>query len=167
MRHRHQLMSLFLAAVEISSRIIKTVLSLKKVKKTGKSVIILPHTVQGHRSLLSHLPPNITLICREKMSYSYCKRIVPFKENVLLSCDLSFFSDLTPFTSSKKGNERAPKHLFAFRLDCEINKLREGIDLPSSNQDISSTCGIISDTTSDAQNYAVVEKFLKNNRCLR
>jgi exopolysaccharide biosynthesis predicted pyruvyltransferase EpsI len=133
---------------------------LQDVMGRGIPVIVLPHTIQGHQSLLSQLRPNVTLLCREKMSYHYCKKIVPYKENVFLACDLAFFADLTPFTPSKKEEEAPPKNLFAFRLDCEINKLREGIPLPSTNQDISSY-GSLTDTTSDDENFAVVERFIK------
>lgn len=133
---------------------------IKKVMRKEKPVIILPQTIQGHQRLLRRLLPNVTLFCREQMSYEYCLDNVPYQDNVLLACDLAFFADLTPFTMPRKEKNDPLTHLYAFRLDCEINKLREGIPLPRDNQDIS-LYGTITETTSYAENYAVVEKFIK------
>ncbi len=129
---------------------------LGKAMKTGKPLILLPHTIQGHETLLANLSPNVTLFCREQMSYEYCQRIVPFPENLFLACDLAFYADMTPFVS----NREEAKNLFAFRMDCEINKMREGIRLPDTNLDISNSFGRITEVSSYAQNYAMLEKFL-------
>lgn len=125
-----------------------------------RPIVVLPHTIQGHELLLTRLLPNVTLFCREKMSYEYCKEVVPFANNVFLACDLAFYADLTPFVKKARGKNRS-KTLFAFRTDCEINEERRGVVLPASNKDIPVLCGDITQMSSYNQNYAVVKCFVK------
>lgn len=83
---------------------------LEKTMSLGKPILLLPHTVQGNQNFLARLLPNVVIICREQMSYDYCKRIVPFKENIYLGCDLAFFADIFSFIELKE--ESIPPKIF-------------------------------------------------------
>lgn len=122
-----------------------------------KQLIILPHTIQGHTNLLKSLRSNVIIFCREHMSYKYCKKVVPFPQNVFFSRDMAFYSNLSAY-----GNTNYPSRtndLFAFRTDVEINSARQGYVLPSTNKDVS-TIGYISGDTSFESNKKLVNHFL-------
>ena len=128
---------------------------LERSMKSGKPVVVLSQTIQGHESLLANLKPNVSLICREHMSYEYCKSIVPFPENIHLGFCLAFYSDIASFFKKGIG------HLYAFRKDGEVHNSRKKIRLPKDNQDISFSCGRISKRDTEKHMYEVVEKFMK------
>lgn len=125
----------------------------------GAPIIVLPHTIQGHETLLANLLPNVTLCCREEMSYNYCTNIVPYPQNVLLACDLAFYVDFQAFAPLKKAPDFPPKHLYAFRTDAEANPLRKKI--PLNNEDISLSCGSITPQTSFYHNFKVAKEFIR------
>lgn len=75
---------------------------LNDIHKRVKAFILLPHTVEGHRELLSALGANVTIICREQKSFDYVSTF-PNIGLVELADDLVFdlnmktgFSDLKP-----------------------------------------------------------------------
>lgn len=133
---------------------------LKEYIHTYKSLIVLPQSIQGHHALIESLSPNVTLFCREQMSYDYCKSIMPFPEKALFASDLAFYADVTSFIEEKKESNNPPKVLYAFRTDQEVNDSRKLIPLPKANQDISLRCGSITEKSSFESNYAVVKRFL-------
>lgn len=40
-------------------------------------IVILPHTIAGHRDLLSRFGSNVEVICRERVSYDYVCKVAP------------------------------------------------------------------------------------------
>lgn len=53
-----------------------------------KHLIVLPHTIAGHDDLLAEFGPNVTIICRESVSFAHCRRAAPRAE-VLAADDLA------------------------------------------------------------------------------
>ncbi len=60
---------------------------LKKHHKSAKEIVILPHTVNGHKELLSELGKNVIIFCREQKSYDYTVQFQNLK-SVYLDDDL-------------------------------------------------------------------------------
>jgi exopolysaccharide biosynthesis predicted pyruvyltransferase EpsI len=58
----------------------------------AKKFVILPHTIKGHKKLLSKLGNNVDIFCRELKSYKLVKKNVS-GPNVYLSDDLAFRID--------------------------------------------------------------------------
>lgn len=111
---------------------------LKKYIHKVKKLLILPHTIQGNYDLLKQLPGHIDIFCREQMSYTYCKKIVPHPDNVYFSDDLAFYADLSDFKRNfTMPTQNTSKDLFAFRMDPEKNNERKDVILPKNNIDIS------------------------------
>lgn len=57
-------------------------------------LIILPHTITGHTDLLRSLKPNVTIFCRENMSFEYLKSLglmptIYLADDMALSLDVS------------------------------------------------------------------------------
>ncbi|MEY3394215.1 MAG: hypothetical protein RL346_451 [Verrucomicrobiota bacterium] len=131
---------------------------LERFHRTAKKLVVLPHTVCGHESLLASLGSNVDLIARERVSYDYlCKTAT--RANVFLTDDLAFGLDVAELLVA----ERSPFALLAsrhlelkrklrgariwlralkgsqnpvlncFRTDCE----KTGISLPADNADLS------------------------------
>jgi exopolysaccharide biosynthesis predicted pyruvyltransferase EpsI len=71
--------------------------------KAGR-IIILPHTIHGNTRLLSQLGNNVTLICRERVSYQHVKQHAP-KARVFLAHDMALLLDVDSALSFK------PRHL--------------------------------------------------------
>lgn len=61
---------------------------------SAKRLILLPHTVAGHEALLGSLGPNVTIFCRELVSYEHVRRHASHAE-VLLAEDLALGLDLS------------------------------------------------------------------------
>jgi exopolysaccharide biosynthesis predicted pyruvyltransferase EpsI len=98
-----------------------------KFKKYDK-IIILPHTINGLKAteLIQKFGTGVTIFSREKVSYSFLKKIKT-NANIYLWHDCAFYNDLSDYPKIGSGV------LNAFRIDVEsIYK-----DLPSDNEDIS------------------------------
>lgn len=62
---------------------------IEKYHKKVKKLVILPHTINGHETLLKILENNVDIICREEVSYAYVKCQAP-GANVYLADDMAF-----------------------------------------------------------------------------
>lgn len=61
---------------------------LERYSSTAQHIVVLPQTVKGYESLLQHIGENVTLICREKVSYEHVRQNATAAE-VLLDHDLA------------------------------------------------------------------------------
>ena len=86
---------------------------LRKYSERVKAFILLPHTLFGAKDLLTSLPSNVFLFCRERVSYDYAKKHVT-NAKVYLHDDMVFGADLQPLLSLDAKNT-APKQ---FTLEC-------------------------------------------------
>lgn len=105
----------------------------KKLKKyvNNNICIILPHTFFGYRDLVQETHRNLTIICREKVSYELCRLNGANKDNLFLSDDMAFYlpqDELSEFIM--KGDGRA----YCLRTDGESSKTQYIRDC---NKDIS------------------------------
>lgn len=76
---------------------------------------------------LQELPQNVTIFCRENVSFQALKGLVPKPENVFLDHDMAFYNDITPWRMEGHGE------INCFRTDKEaVGRL-----LPEKNFDIS------------------------------
>lgn len=99
-----------------------------KKHKNYKNIVILPHTINGHlqKSVLRSLGSNVTIFCRDKMSYNFVKRYAT-KSKIYIWHDCVFYNNFDKSIKKGKGS------LYAFRQDCEsIQKTK-----PKGNIDIS------------------------------
>lgn len=96
-----------------------------------ENVYILPSSFETTfgpvNRMLRTLPANVTLFCRERISYDAVRKLVPHPEKVFLDHDLAFHLDVTRWNRTGQGE------LNAFRTDAESNLKR----VPSPNFDIS------------------------------
>jgi hypothetical protein len=96
-----------------------------------EKVYVLPATFETEfapvKKMLRELPANVTLFCREQVSYEAVTKLVPTPGRVFLDHDLAFQVDVTPWKRKGEG------HLNAFRTDNE-SLLRR---VPAPNFDIS------------------------------
>lgn len=60
--------------------------------RQAKSLVVLPHTINGCDELLADLGPNCTLFCREASSFHHCRACAP-SANVELSHDIALGLD--------------------------------------------------------------------------
>lgn len=127
---------------------------IKRYMRRVNQLIILPHTIQGHEDLLKNLTPNVILFCRDLLSFNYCKKIVPFPENIFLSKDLAFYANVEKY---KKIGLKSKGNLFALRTDRERHSA--SVKLPHANRDISVLGGIKATTTFEV-NLKVLDNFL-------
>ncbi len=65
-----------------------------------KEFVLLPHTIDNHKSLLHDLGENVTLICRERTSFDYVKDEAK-KCRVLLTDDMAFTLDVKKIINHK------------------------------------------------------------------
>jgi exopolysaccharide biosynthesis predicted pyruvyltransferase EpsI len=72
---------------------------------TAKEIVLLPHTISGHKELLKSLDHKVTLICREQVSYDYVKSF-PNVKNVLLFDDLVLGVDFKSIFKFKSNVSR-------------------------------------------------------------
>jgi len=117
-------------------------------KDKVEELIILPHTVNGHKELLSSLDERVTLFCREEYSYNKLKS-ENLKINIFLDHDLAFYLDPIDFSArsgptiskrlyatqmlKKMIFSKDRKTLMAFRVDAE----KTLIEIPKDNIDVS------------------------------
>jgi exopolysaccharide biosynthesis predicted pyruvyltransferase EpsI len=66
---------------------------LARIHKKVKRVIVLPHTIHGNAQLLHELGDNVTLICRERVSYQHVKQHAT-KARVFLAHDMALLLDV-------------------------------------------------------------------------
>ena len=100
---------------------------LNKKPDLYREIVILPHTIFGYKQIdtLNKLSGNVTVFCREKISFDFVKQHL-LKGNVYLWHDCAFYNH---FSKSPEGNGI----LNAFRED------KESIhnNVPSANHDLS------------------------------
>jgi exopolysaccharide biosynthesis predicted pyruvyltransferase EpsI len=65
---------------------------IERYHRDARHLVLLPHTIQGHDDLLSQLGPNVTLICRERVSFEHARRVARSAE-VLLDHDMALAVD--------------------------------------------------------------------------
>lgn len=65
---------------------------LARLHQEVEQVVVLPHTIHGNTQLLSQLGENVTLICRERVSYKHVKQHAP-KAKVYLAHDMALLLD--------------------------------------------------------------------------
>lgn len=104
-----------------------------KIKRylDNNKCILLPHTIFGYQDLIRETNNNLTIFCREKVSYELCMLNGANKDNLYLSDDMAFYfpdSELSEFRI--KGSGRA----YCIRTDGESSKQ---IYIKDSNRDIS------------------------------
>jgi exopolysaccharide biosynthesis predicted pyruvyltransferase EpsI len=101
---------------------------LEAKKDSYKQIVLLPHTIYGEKqkAILPKLGSNITIFCRERISYDFVKEYAKNCE-VYLWHDCAFYNDFKSITKKGLGV------LNAFREDTESV---HG-NLPSDNFDIS------------------------------
>jgi len=75
---------------------------LEKQIKSTNIIILLSQTLKYIDDLLPILGQNIFIICRELRSYMYCQQYCTYKENILLSKDMSLYIQV-PKSESRKG----------------------------------------------------------------
>lgn len=59
----------------------------------ARHLLLLPHSIDGHEALLARLGSNVTLVCRESISFQHCLRHAPHAR-VLLGHDLALDVEL-------------------------------------------------------------------------
>jgi len=96
--------------------------------KQNKEIIILPYTINAFEGFFRTVPPNMRIMCREKLSYQFVHNIIPNKKNVYLSKDLAFYLDLRSLQQKGSGT------LNCFRTD---KAEKTNIRLPKDNIDLS------------------------------
>lgn len=97
----------------------------------GNRCILLPHTIVGNAEILNHTHDNLTIFCREEVSYRACLAEGANVENVKLAHDMAFHipaADLAPFNAPGAATASV------FRTDGETSQLHP---LPEDNRDIS------------------------------
>jgi len=94
----------------------------------NNQIIVLPHTVYGIDDTLKKLSDNVSIICREKISYEYVKTVSNIKE-VLLSHDIALLTKIPEIYLGRKTELSAN----CFRKDAE----KTDIVIPPNNKDYS------------------------------
>lgn len=102
----------------------------------NNTVVLLPHSVRGFKSLIESLGSNVWLWARESPSFEYMKATAIGGAHVQLSHDLAFYTVIN-FTKIRSftGKENKNKKLYAFRKDKEAP---EGQSIPVGNVDVAS-----------------------------
>lgn len=94
-------------------------------------ILLLPHTIYGCEELISRLTTNVTIVCRDRVSFDHVYTHIPNKEYVKLAHDMAFNLNLNKLEIPKMiGNGT----LNAFRTDIERNP---NIQIPDDNIDVS------------------------------
>lgn len=135
-------------------------------------IVLLPHTVHGNDAILSSLPSNVIIVCREPVSYRHVRKLVPHKANVLLAHDMAFHLDLEQLgvipIPPRQDDEKGCKTLNAYRLDVESNV---NIVPPKDNIDVSNlfcngtdTADLLESVTKDLLDFINVYDVVETNR---
>tara|TARA_Y100001973_G_C5190216_1_gene330491 strand:+ start:1238 stop:2266 length:1029 start_codon:yes stop_codon:yes gene_type:complete len=98
--------------------------------KDRNKILVLPHTIREEQELLASLDDNVTLMCREAVSYDYVKSVVKYPENVYISHDMAFYSHIPAHYLNREGYGVCN----AYRNDPEMTFS----ELPKNNIDLSS-----------------------------
>lgn len=130
----------------------------------GNKLLILPHTIRDYDEVIRKCDDNVTIICREKVSYDYCFKLMTYKSRLYLSKDMALY--LRPDVST---NTNTNKTLNAYRTDCE----KTNIKIPADNVDVSlkfQDCGFMTNlsiaktTTDKVFAYLAAYDVIKTNR---
>lgn len=98
--------------------------------KNKNEILILPHTIINEDKLLSDLDNNITIFCRERISFEYVKKVFKHTNNIFLSKDLAFYISTDILDKYKvKGNNICN----LYRTDKEATNIK----IPKDNNDLS------------------------------
>ena len=137
----------------------------------GNQLLILPHTIRDYDDVIRKCDDNVTIICREKISYDYCFKLMTYKSRLYLSKDMALY--LRPIIDVNDVNDvnviTPVTTLNAFRIDCE----KTNISIPSNNVDVSKkfeNCGFMSNlsiaktTTDNVFKYLSPYDIIKTNR---
>ena len=155
-----------------------------QVHSTVKELIVLPHTVNGHEELLGELGANVTIFCREEVSYENLLN-TEHKYNLFLDHDLAFYIDINDYGSrdlfgkvnalqvlqmvKNLSTGQRGDTLNAFRVDVE----KTAIELPKNNIDVSTKINynskmfpkaIVEKTTGDIFHFLSRYKVVNTNR---
>lgn len=98
-------------------------------RKTNK-VYLLPQTIVGYDDIIKETFHNLTIFCRDTISFDHCINCGGNSERVSLAHDVTFYLNDDHFSQSQL---KGAGHLNAFRLDGET----AGTDVPAHNIDIS------------------------------
>lgn len=85
---------------------------LERHHEQARHLVVLPHSVDGHEDLLGKLGQNVTVVCREKVSYRHCLSHARGAE-VILGHDLVIEMDpasLQPWATSRHLLVHAVRH---------------------------------------------------------
>lgn len=115
------------------------------------SIVILPQTVSKVDDTLKSLGKNVTIFCREKISYDYVISMVKNTELVYLSKDMAFYTKHN-FNCEGEGV------CYAYRVDGE----KTSIKLPDENVDISKVHTISGNTRSVQRIEMVSNNMLRH-----
>jgi len=121
---------------------------IEKVHRSVKKLVVLPHTVNGHEDLLKSLKSNVTIFCREQVSYDNLMK-GDYNFNLFLDHDLAFHIDVHQYDLFKwisrasvlnmkleiknRLSSNKCSVLNAFRMDVEKTE----IEIPNNNIDVS------------------------------
>ena len=97
--------------------------------KDKNEIVVLPHTVANEDPLIKSLGENIKIICREETSYKYVRKLMKYKENVLLLDDMALHIKGIEKYKSREGKGV----LNCFRTDKEAPDIK----IPADNVDVS------------------------------
>jgi exopolysaccharide biosynthesis predicted pyruvyltransferase EpsI len=128
--------------------------------KEHNSIVILPQTIHGIDSLLEQLGSNITIFCREMVTYEYVISIFNHKHNVYLSKDMAFYTD-HGFNGLCIGVGIC--HAYRAGGSGGTGKTSSGITIPYDNVDISWLLTVSRNTSSIKKIESVTNNML---RCL-
>lgn len=95
------------------------------VEKLNKKIklIIFPQSIRDIDSVISNLPENTTVFCREKYSYQYCLEKSNVK-SIFLENDIAFYCDLNEILDSKIRMQFFSKKNIARHVILKGHKIR-------------------------------------------
>jgi len=79
--------------------------TIERIHRTAKHLTILPHTIKDVDGLLGQFGPNVTVICREHVSYDYVRGLGGRYETLLME-DLAFSLDTERLLGGQDGFSR-------------------------------------------------------------
>lgn len=96
------------------------------------SILMLPHTIKDVDHVITKFDKNVTVFCRETISYEYVKNTIKYPENVFIDHDMAFGLDCSAYMNRPTNGW----HLNCFRVDSE----KINIPLPNDNIDFTLKC---------------------------
>lgn len=88
--------------------------------KICQEIIILPHTVNGHKELLTELGSNVTIFCREQVSYQYLINL-KLKCKIFIDDDMAFHINLA---SLSKFSTNYPYRIYLNIIKSKLKSLK-------------------------------------------